>query len=158
MQPIETCTQAWNRRSRRTGSSAAKARSSPVPNEPRATPFAAGTEPVAEMRDRPGPERDVDVRVEGEQALALSLRVAAADGHDGARPLALQLRGIAHVSREARVGLLADRARVEDDHVGLVLRRRLAEPELLEHALDPLRVVGVHLTPERRDVVPLHGA
>ena len=35
-------------------------------------------------------------------------------------------------------------------------RRRLAEAELLEHALDPLGVVGVHLAPERRDVVALH--
>ena len=33
---------------------------------------------------------------------------------------------------------------------------RLAEPERLEHALDPLRVVRVHLAAERRDVVPTH--
>ena len=33
---------------------------------------------------------------------------------------------------------------------------RLAEPERLEHALDPLGVVGVHLAPERRDVVAPH--
>ena len=33
---------------------------------------------------------------------------------------------------------------------------RLAEPELLEHALDPLGVVGVHLAAERRDVVAAH--
>jgi hypothetical protein len=60
------------------------------------------------------------------------------------------------VRGEALVGLLAHGARVEDDHVRLVLRRRLAEAERLEHALDPLRVVGVHLAAERRDEVPAH--
>ena len=120
-------------------------------------PLAAGAEPVAEVRDRAGAERDVDVRVEREQALPLRLRVAAADGDDRSGPLALQLRGVPHVGGEARVGLLADRARVEDDHVRLLLRRRLAQPELLEQALDPLGVVRVHLAAERRDVVPLHG-
>ena len=58
--------------------------------------------------------------------------------------------------REALVGLLADRARVEDDHVRLFLSRRLAQPELLEHPLDPLGVVSVHLAAEGRDVVPAH--
>jgi hypothetical protein len=32
----------------------------------------------------------------------------------------------------------------------------LPEPELLEQALDPLRVVGVHLAAERGDVVAAH--
>src|SRR5439155_14057856 len=41
-------------------------------------------------------------------------------------------------------------------HVGLLLRGRLAEAELLEHALDPLRVVGVHLAAERGDVIAAH--
>ena len=36
--------------------------------------------------------------------------------------------------------------------------RRLAEPELLEQALDPLRVVGVHLAAEGGDVVAAHGS
>src|SRR5262249_33823032 len=88
---------------------------------------------------------------------ALRLRVAAADSDDRARALALDLRRVSHMSREARVGLLTDRARVEHDHVRLFLRRRLAESELLEQTLDPLGIVGVHLTPERRDVVPAHG-
>src|SRR4051812_12860983 len=105
------------------------------------------------MRDRAGPERNVDLRIEREQALSLRLRVAAADGDDRARPLALQLRCVPHMGGEARVGLLADRARVEHDHVGLVLRRRLAQAELLEQALDPLGVVSVHLAAEGRDVV-----
>ena len=158
MQPIETCTQAWKRRSRWTGSSAAKAPLLAGAERAASDALAAGAEPVAEVRDRAGPERDVDVRVELEQPLPLRLRVAAADGDDRSGPLALQLRRIAHVGGEARVGLLADRARVEDDHVRLVLRRRLAEPELLEQALDPLGVVRVHLAAERRDVVAAHGA
>src|SRR5581483_6632553 len=52
--------------------------------------------------------------------------------------------------------LLADRARVEDDDVRLVLRAGLAEAELLEHALDALAVVRVHLAPERRDEIAAH--
>ena len=108
------------------------------------------------MRDRAGPEGDVDLRVEREQALSLRLRVAAADGDDRPGPLALQLRRVPHMGGEARVGLLTDRARVEDDHVGLVLRGCLAEPELFEQALDPLGIVSVHLAAEGRDVVSAH--
>src|SRR5205085_5617432 len=37
-----------------------------------------GPEPLSEMRNRSGPERDVDVRIEREQPLALSFCVAAA--------------------------------------------------------------------------------
>ncbi len=87
----------------------------------------ACSEPVTEMRDGAGAEGDVDVRIEREQPLPLSLGVAAADGDHRAGPLTLQLRRVAHVGREARVRLLADRARVEDEDVRLVLRRRLAE-------------------------------
>ena len=68
----------------------------------------------------------------------------------------LRLR-VAEVRGEPLVGLLADRARVEDEHVGFVGRRGLAEPELLEQATDALGIVRVHLTTERRDVVPPHG-
>jgi hypothetical protein len=60
------------------------------------------------------------------------------------------------VRGEALVGLLPDRAGVEDDHVRLDLGNRLPEAEVLEHALDPLRVVGVHLATEGRDVVAPH--
>ena len=119
--------------------------------------LAADAEPVAQMRDRAGAERDVDVRIEREQALSLRLGIAAADGDNRSRPLALQLRGVPHVGGEPRVGLLTDRAGVEDDHIRLFLRGRLAQAELLKQALDPLGVVGVHLAAERRDVVPLHG-
>src|SRR5207253_8719060 len=102
-------------------------------------------------------EGDVDLRVELEEALALRLSVAAADSDHRVRPLALARRGLAHVRGEPLVGLLADRAGVEDDHVGVLGHSRLAEPELLEHALDPLRVVSVHLAPEGRDVISPQG-
>ena len=148
LQPIETCTHAWNERSRCIGSVAANARSS-SPNRPRATPIASRAEPVAEVRDRAGPERDVDDRIELEDPLALRLRVAAADGDHAGRVVALPRRRLAEVRGELRVGLLADRAGVEDDDVGVLGGRRLAQPELLEHALDALGVVSVHLAPER---------
>ena len=89
---------------------------------PARDPVAARAEPLAEMRDRPRPERDVDRRVELEDALALSLRVAAADGDHAVGVLALARGRLAEVRGELRVGLLADRAGVEDDDVGLVRR------------------------------------
>jgi len=90
--------------------------------------------------------------------LALRLRVAAADRDHLVRVGRLQRLRLRQVRGEPPVGLLPDRARVEDDHVRLGLPDRLAEPERLEHPLDPLGVVGVHLAPERGDVVPAHAA
>ena len=118
--------------------------------------LSAGADPLAEVRDRAGPERDVDLRVELEDPLPLRLGVAAADGDDEVGVLPLARAGVAEVCGELRVRLLADRAGVEDEHVGVLLRGRLAEPERLEHALDPLGVVGVHLAAEGGDVVPAH--
>ena len=127
-----------------------------VGSEAPARSFAPGPEPLAEVRDRAGAERDVDLRVELEDPFALRLGVAAADGDDELRVLALPRSRVAEVGRELGVGLLADRAGVEDEDVGVRLRWRLAEPERFEHALDPLGVVSVHLAAERRDVVPAH--
>ncbi len=95
----------------------------PVPKLPRATPSPPAPSQSREMGDRAGAERDVDVRVEVEDALPLRLRVAAADGDDRFRPFALALGGVPHVRGEALVGLLADRARVEDEDVRLVRDR-----------------------------------
>ena len=117
---------------------------------------AAVRDPVAQMRNRSWAERDVDERIQLEDPLALRFGVAAADGDDDVRLLALPRAGVSEVGRKPRVRLLADRARVEHEDVRLVGVRRLAEPERLEHALDPLRVVSVHLAAERRDVVPPH--
>ena len=72
------------------------------------------------------------------------------------RVLGLQPLGLAEVPDQPVVGLLADRAGVEEDQVGVVARGRLAVAERLEHALHPLRVVLVHLAPEGGEVVGLH--
>ncbi len=117
---------------------------------------AAGAEPVGEVRDRARAERDVDGGKALEDLLALRLGVAAADRDHAVRVLALPRRCRSEIRRELRVGLLANRAGVEDDDVGLVCGRCLAESEVLEHPLDALAVVSVHLAAERRDVVPAH--
>src|SRR5205814_169647 len=88
--------------------------------------------------------------------LALRLRVAPADGDHLLGVALLQRRRLREVGGEALVRLLADRAGVEDDHVGVGLPMRLPQAERLEQPFDPLRIVGVHLTPEGRDVVALH--
>jgi len=118
--------------------------------------FAARTDPVREVRNRAWAEGHVHFGVQLEDALALRLRVAAADRDHLLRVARLKGPRLGEVGGEPLVGLLAHGARVEDDHVGGVLRPRLPEPEGLEHALDPLRIVRVHLAPERRDEVALH--
>ncbi len=116
----------------------------------------SGSQPVAEMGDRPRTEGDVDERVQLEDALALGLRIAAADrDHPLGVPVLERLR-VAEVGRETLVRLLPDRAGVEDEDVGAVRRIGLPEPKLLEHALDALRVVRVHLAAEGGDVVAAH--
>ena len=119
LQPIEICTQAWKRRSRWSGSRAGEGALLGDPERTARDALAARAEPVAEVRDRAGPERDVDVRVEREETLALRLGVAAADGDHLLRVALLQRAGLREVCGEALVRLLADRARVEDEHVGL---------------------------------------
>ena len=71
----------------------------------------------------------------------------------GSRRLAARVH---EVRRQAVVGLLADRARVEDEEIGVVGRAGLAEAERFEEALDPLGIVHVHLAAEGLDVVALH--
>src|SRR5207302_768728 len=71
---------------------------------------APGAEPLAEMRDRSRAERDVDLRIEREDALALRLGVAAADGDDRVRMRTLPRAGIAEISGQLRVWLLAPAA------------------------------------------------
>ena len=127
LQPIETCTHAWKERSRCIGQ--LRGELAVVEAEAAARdPHAAGAEPLAEVRDRARPERDVDRRVELEDPLALRLGVAAADGDHAVRVLALARRRLAEVRGELRVGLLADRARVEDDDVGVVGARASPSP------------------------------
>ena len=54
LQPIDTCTQAWNARSLCTGSSAANARSS-SPKRPRATPIPPAPSHSPRCAIDPGP-------------------------------------------------------------------------------------------------------
>ena len=116
----------------------------------------AGQE-LGELVHLAGPERDVDEREPLEDLVLDRLRPAAADADDPLGILALERPRLVEVGDEALVGLLADRARVEEDQIGVAALRRLAVPERLEHALHPLRVVLVHLAPEGGDVVALHG-
>src|SRR5215203_5637896 len=127
--------------------------------EPEAAPRDAdspGAEPVAEMRDRPRPERDVDEWVELEQTLALRLRVAPTDGDQLLGIALLQRSRLGETRGEALIRLLPDRAGVEDEDVGGLLGVALPHSQLLEHALDALRIVRIHLAAEGGDVVALH--
>ena len=154
MQPIETWTQAWKRRSRcvELGREAALLCDA---EPPAGDSDAAGAEPLAQVGDRARAECNVHLRIKLEDPLALRLGIAPTHGDHGVRIALLARPRLREVRGEPLVGLLADRARVEDEHVRFVRRGRLAEAELLEHALDPLGVVSVHLAAEGRDVVAL---
>ena len=129
-----------------------------MPNAPRATPSPPAPSHVAEVRDRARPERDVDVRVEREEPLALRLGVAAADGDHRLRVALASARARRRGARRSAVSGFSRIVQVlKTSTSASSCDARLAEPELLEHALDPLGVVGVHLAAERRDVVAAHG-
>ena len=99
-----------------------------------------------------GAEGDVDERELAEDLVLDRLRPAAADADQPLRVAPLERLGLVQVRDEALVGLLADRARVEQDQVGVGALGHLAIAERLEHALHPLGVVLVHLAPEGGDV------
>ena len=84
LQPIETCTHAWNAPLAVLRQVAGEVRLG-VAEAAARDAVAARADPVAEVRDRARPEGDVDVRVELEEPLALRLGVAAADGDHRAR-------------------------------------------------------------------------
>ena len=151
---MEICTHAWNCRSRCAGRSPANWRHSA--KRPRGTPMPPAPSQSARCGIEPGPKATSTYGIELEDPLALRLRVAAAHGDHALGVGLLQCGRLREMRREALIGLLAHRARVEDDDVGLLRGDRLAEAERLEHPLDPLRVVGVHLTPECGDVVAPH--
>ena len=88
-----------------------------------------------------------------EDALLHRLRPAATHAHHARRVLGLEALGLAEVAHEPRVGLLADRAGVEEDQVGAGALGHLGVAERLEHALHALGVVLVHLAPEGGQVV-----
>src|SRR5439155_4779828 len=115
-------------------------------------------EELRELVDLAGPEGDVDERELAEDLVLDRLRPAAADADDPLGIAPLERRGLVEVGDEALVGLLADRAGVEEDEVRVAGVGCLVVAERLEHALHALGVVLVHLAAERRDVVALHGA
>ena len=119
---------------------------------------ATGADVVAEPRDRARAEREVDERVLLEQLVLHRLRPAAADDDLLAGVALLHGARVHEVLQEPPVGLLADRAGVEDEHVGLGRARRLPQAGRLEQALDALRVVRVHLAAVRGDVIAPHGS
>ena len=111
---------------------------------------------LGELVHLAGAERDVDERELAEDLLLDRLRPAAADADHARRVAPLERLGLVQVGDEAVVGLLADRAGVEEDQVGVGALGHLAVSERLEHPLHPLGVVLVHLAPEGGDVERLH--
>ena len=152
LQPTQICTHAWNSRARLPGRWPVKPSNSKKP--------CAVSESLvrnsASLCTWPGPNA---TSTNGKRANTSSLTDCAqqpptpttTSGRSRLTPLRL-----AEVRDEPVVGLLADRAGVEEDQVGVGARRRLGVAERLEHALHALGVVLVHLAAERRDVVALH--
>ena len=116
LQPTEICTHAWNSRAALVGQVAGEA----LELEEALRGDRVGRQELGELVDLAGAERDVDEREAREDLVLDRLRPAAADADDPRRVLALQALGVAEVGEELRVGLLADRAGVEEDHVGVV--------------------------------------
>ena len=119
---------------------------------------AVAGEELGELVHLAGPEGHVHERELLEHLLLHRLRPAPAHADRARRVLALQPVGLTEVTRQPAVGLLADRAGVEEDEIGVIARRSLVVSERLEHALHALRIVLVHLAPEGGQVVALHGA
>ena len=83
-------------------------------------------------------------------------RCGSSQVRNGAGSTPLERCRVAEMCRKPLIGLLADRARVEHQDVGVVLALRLTEPEILEEPFDALGVVSVHLTAERGHEVAAH--
>ena len=112
--------------------------------------------PLQQHRQRAdvvGAEDDVDPRRLGGDRGAVLLRQAAADGDLHARVGGLDRRQVAEVAVELVVGVLAHRAGVEDDDVGLAVGGRGDVARVLQQAGEPLGVVDVHLAPVGADLV-----
>jgi hypothetical protein len=100
-----------------------------------------------------GAEDDVDVRRLAGDRVAVLLRKAAADGDLHAGVLGLDRREVAEVAVELVVGVLADRAGVEDDDVGLLAGGDARVARVLQQPGEALGVVDVHLAPVGLDLV-----
>ena len=88
-------------------------------------------------------------------AVLLGQAAADRDLHPGA--LGLDRREVAEVAVELVVGVLPDRAGVEDDDVGLLVGRCRDVARLLQQPGQALGVVDVHLAPVGADLVGADG-
>ena len=108
--------------------------------------------------DLTGAERNVYEREAGEDLLLDRLRPATPHPDHPLGFRTLEALGLTEVGDEAAVGSLPDRAGVEQDQVGARPAVGLCVTQRLEHPLDPLGIVLIHLTAECRQVVALHRA
>src|SRR5262249_11893529 len=103
-----------------------------------------GVDQLADPLDLPGPGDEIDPRGSLEDLLPPAVRDAAGDPHDELRMLALALRQDAELGVELVLGLLADRARVEQDHARRGALLGAAESPRLELAGHSLAVQHIH--------------
>jgi hypothetical protein len=139
VQPLMTCTQAWNRRSR----------SGRLPRC-----FQQFRQTVQVL----GSEGAVHEREACEDVYLRRLRQAAGDQHHARGIIALEPRRRPQVAGEAVVGALAHGAGVVHEHAGVVWLVRGLQAVCLEQRADALGVVLVHLASERAEIVAaMHG-
>ena len=100
------------------------------------------------VRSRPGDQRDVGRALE--DLLALLLGDAAQNGE--ALPFLVQLLEVVQAMEDLLLGLIADRAGVVDDEVGVLFALHLRVALGDERPHDLLGVVEVHLAAEGLDV------
>ena len=103
---------------------------------------------LRQLVDVVGPEDKVEKGDLRQQLLPLLLGDAAADAEDQRRFLLLERLEAAEMPVDLALGLVADRAGIEQDKVGLGGGRHLAVAGVLQQIDDPLRVDDVHLAAE----------
>ena len=152
LQPTEIDTQPLWVESRRAGSVDGKISSDSRISSCASPLWRARSSRVGERAHVVGAEDDVDPgRLVEDDALVL-LGEAAADGDLHALVLAFDAGEVAEGAVELVVGVLADRAGVDDDDVG----GAAVGPDVaggLERSAEPLGVVHVHLAAERAHLV-----
>jgi hypothetical protein len=104
-----------------------------------------------------GAEHHVDPGRSLHDRVAVLLGQAAADGDLHAGMAVLDGPQVAEVSVQAVVGVLPDRARVEDDDVGRVALVGAGVAGVLEEPGEPFGVVHVHLAPVRANLIGTGG-
>src|SRR6266446_556365 len=109
-----------------------------------------------DARDRRRAEHEVDGRDAPLNRLLLELRHASHDADDQLGVFRLELPELAELREDLLLRLLADRAGVDEDQVGLLLVCSELIALGAEQARDALRVVLVHLTAIRDEVELCH--